>query len=246
MSPRRSKKDGGNRLAPQQNLSADREVTLTAAGTLSEDEKAPRIVDFLSVLIVAAAFQGWLLSSAAAGEPGTEAKRFVETFGSKVIDLLKAPGVDGEEREDRLRHLLYASLDLDGIGRYILGKHWHKATPEQRREYQALFARYALSLFSRKLTAERPERIAVVGLDANGGRDANGELQPVVHTRIEGGEEKALRWSWRLQQADGGYRATDLIMNGVSLAKTYRDEMSSMVGRLGIEGLLKVLWLKAG
>ena len=211
-----------------------------ASGTLSKGEKTPRVFDLLSVVIVAAALQGWFLSSAAASEPGSEAKRFVESFGSKVIDLLKAPGVDGEERQDRLRHLLYSSLDLDGIGRYILGEHWHEATPEQQREYQALFARYALSLFSRKLSAEKPERIAVVGLDAAG------DPQPVVHTRIEGGKGRSVRWSWRLQQADGGYRATDLIMNGVSLAKTYRAEMGSVVGRLGIEGLLKVLWLKAG
>ncbi len=234
MSPRGSEDASEKSGEPR----AKGEVALRPAGTLPKGETAQRVFNRLTVLIVAAAFQGWILSAAAA-EPGAEARRFVESFGSRVIDLLQAPGVDGDERKDRLRRLLYASLDLERIGRYILGDHWHEATPAQRREYQSLFARYVLSLFSRKLSAERPERIAVVGLDAGG------DLQPVVHTRIEGGEGKAQRWSWRLQRADGGYRATDLIMNGVSLAKTYRAEMGAVVGRLGIEGLLKVLWLKA-
>ena len=191
------------------------------------------------VIVAAGTLIGLVNSTAQAGEAETGAKRFVETLSSSMIAVLGAAEIDADEQAQRLRGLLDANVDLERIGRYILGKHWDEATPDQRREYQLLFANYALSLFSQRLVKERLEQIAVVGSD-NIARS-----QALVHTRIQRDRGKTMQWIWRVRRANDGFQAIDLIMNGVSLVKTYRSQIGSLVSNLGIDGLLTMLRIKS-
>ena len=194
---------------------------------------------FIIATAAFAAFFVMVSADARASGPETDARRFVEVFGNQVVALIKSPGISANEQQTRLRMLLLANVDFEGISRYILGDHWNESTPEQRRDYQSLFAKYALSLFSRTLLERGVEGFTVVGLDRLKGSEA------LVHTRIQQPQGKALQWSWQVHESNGRYRAVDLVMNGVSLANTYRAEIGSVVANLGIDGLLKILWIKS-
>lgn len=194
---------------------------------------------FIIAVVASAALVGLVGSSAQAGEPASGARRFIEQFGSRVVALVKSSDIGAEEQQKQLQVLLLDNVDFERIGRYILGDQWDKSTPEQRSQYQSLFAKYALSLFSRTLLNEGVDGFAVVGLDTLRGSQA------LVHTRIQKPRGEALQWSWQIRETNGRYRAVDLVMNGVSLVKTYRAEIASVVANLGMDGLLKILWIKS-
>ena len=193
---------------------------------------------FFLTIAAAMTLAGSLALPAQANEPVSEARRFVESLSTSMIAVLRSDQIGAEERVGRLHALLNANVDLDLIGRYILADHWNDATPDQREEYQSLFARYALSLFSRTLVRQKLEQIAVVGLSDVARSHA------LVHTRIRKERGETVDWSWRVRHADNRFQAVDLIMNGVSLARSYRSEIGSVVANLGIDGLLALLRIK--
>lgn len=194
---------------------------------------------FFIAVAAAAALVGSLGSIARAGEPEAEATHFVESLSSNMIAVLTAVEIDADERQGRLRNLLGSNVDLGLIGRYILGDYWEDATPDQRREYQSLFSSYALSVFSRTLIGESLEQVAILG------SDPMERSQALVHTLIRKARGETMRLSWRVRRADQRFQAIDLIMDGVSLARTYRSQIDSVVSNLGIGGLLKLLRIKA-
>lgn len=195
---------------------------------------------FVIAVVASAAIIGLFSPAAQAAEPAGDARSFVERFGSRVVALVKSSDIGVEEQQKRLQMLLLDNVDFERIGRYILGDHWSESTPEQRSEYQSLFVRYALALFSRTLLKEGVEGFAVVGQD-----NLKGSSQALVHTSIRNPRGETLKWSWQVDDSNGHFRAVDLVMNGVSLVKTYRAEIGSVVANLGMDGLLKILWIKS-
>ncbi len=195
---------------------------------------------FLIMFATTATLMGLAQSAAHAGEADTEASRFVESLSHSLVAVLHSAEFDADERAGRLREVLQSKVDLARIGRYVLGEHWDAATPEQRREYQSLFADYALSLVSRTLIEERFRQVAVVG------SKPIARSQALVHTRIERDRGEAMQWIWRLRRSSNDrFQAIDLIMNGVSLVRTYRSQIGSVVANLGIDGLIKILRIKS-
>jgi phospholipid transport system substrate-binding protein len=194
---------------------------------------------FALLIVAAAALVAGLGSPAGAGEPDCRAKRFVELFGKRMVALVQSPHLAAEERRSRLRDLVLDSVDLERMGRFILGDYWNESSPEQRSEFQSLFTSFALGRFSDKLARERFEGFMVTG------EDGLADSQALVHSRIETPQGEPLQWSWQVREADGHYRVVDLIVDGVSLANTYRAEIGSVASSFGVDGLLKILWIKS-
>ncbi|MCX5616791.1 ABC transporter substrate-binding protein [Bombella sp. TMW 2.2559] len=67
-----------------------------------------------------------------------EAKAFVGRFGSRLVTVLNS-NVPLAKKRDALLPLLRENVDVQGIGRYCLGRYWRVATPEQQKLYLELF-----------------------------------------------------------------------------------------------------------
>ena len=76
---------------------------------------------------------------------------FIETLGSEVIEMLSDPVLSKEDRIAEFRRLLVNGFDLRTIGRFILGRYWRRATPEQRREFELLFEDYIVATYAARL-----------------------------------------------------------------------------------------------
>jgi len=73
-----------------------------------------------------------------------EAKQYLEALGNDALSILGDNSVDLTTREDKVRTLMEDNLDLQLIGRFVLGRHWREASPEQREEYLELFEEFVL------------------------------------------------------------------------------------------------------
>lgn len=172
----------------------------------------------------------------AAAEPSTEkAAHFVEALGGEAVALLKSDGtMVPEKRQAALRDLIRNGFNLELTSQFVLGKHWARATPEQRTQFQDLFTEYLLNSYARHLGAVRAETLTVVASHAVGDKDI------LVETSVEGADGMT-RPVWRVRAQGDQYKIIDVSVDGVSMALTQRREFASVVNRVGLEGLLQML-----
>ena len=164
-----------------------------------------------------------------------DAAQFINQLGNQAIDTLRATNLTLDQREARFRGLLSQGFDLRFIGRFVLGRYWRGATPDQQNDYIALYGEYLLQIYAARLGGYSGETLTVIGA-----RRAN-DKDIVVSTRLDRPSGFSIAADWRVRVIDGRYRIIDIAVEGVSMAFTQRSEFASVVKRDGIDGLLAVL-----
>ncbi|MBT4688969.1 MAG: ABC transporter substrate-binding protein, partial [Rhodospirillaceae bacterium] len=99
------------------------------------------------------------------------ASAFIADLASQAIKILQSSSDKIERREEKFRGLLSTGFDMPFIARFVLGKHWRKATPQQRADYQALFAEYLLKSYSRRMGGYSGETFTVAAARPAGKKD---------------------------------------------------------------------------
>ena len=160
----------------------------------------------------------------------------IEKLGAEVIAILEDSSKSKDQRVAYFRDLLARDLDIPLIARFVTGKHWKPASPEQRRSYLEVFSAFVVQTYSARLG------------DANVGAIQVLETRPVgksdilVRTRVVQSHGAPLRADWRLTNRDGTFRILDLSVEGISMALTLRQEFSSVLRREGgVDGLIAIL-----
>jgi phospholipid transport system substrate-binding protein len=164
------------------------------------------------------------------------ARALIEEVSAEVLTILSDQSRGNRQKFDALVGLLDEPIDLDLVGRLILGRYWRTADDGQRQQYLELFREYALANLASKLHLYQGQSFEVTGAKVVSDKDA------LVTSRILSAGEPPLQVDWRLrEQNDGGLVTIDLIVEGVSLIVTLRSEFAAVIERLGFEGLLAEL-----
>jgi len=186
--------------------------------------------------LVVALFMAFLAAPPLAAEPSAKAAReLVENVGEKVLAVLEDEGLSDRQKFDHLVDLLEGPIDLDLVGRLILGHHWRTASAQQQEQYLELFREYALANLSSKLHLYAGQDFEITDAKVLNRHDA------MVTTQITGTEGPPLNVDWRLRERDSKLVAIDVIVEGVSLIVSQRSEFGSVIERHGIDGLLSEL-----
>lgn len=189
----------------------------------------------LSASAAAAVFNSAPAWAQAAPDTVQAAARFIDALGRQAIAVLRQNQGTLEQREAALRAILSRNFDLPFIGRFVMGRHWRRASAEQRAEYQAVFADWLLQTYARRLGGYSNEAFEVGGARAAGKKDV------LVKTRISRPSGPPIIADWRVRATDGQFRIIDIMVEGVSMAITQRSDFSAVIRRRGIAGLLQIL-----
>ncbi len=182
-----------------------------------------------AILIVA------LSAAGAARATVNDASYFINQLGNQAINTLRATNLTLDQREARFRGLLSQSFDLRFIGRFVLGRYWRDATPDQKNDYIALYGEYLLQTYSARLGGYSGETLTITGA-----RRAN-DKDIVVSTVLARPSGRPIAADWRVRMSDGRYRIIDIMIEGISMAITQRSEFASVTQRGGLDGLLSSL-----
>ena len=164
------------------------------------------------------------------------ARALIEEISAEVLTILSDQNRGVQQKFDDLVVLLDEPIDLDLVGRLILGRHWRTADDGQRQQYLELFREYALANLASKLHLYQGQSFEVTGAKVVSDKDA------LVTSRILSDGQPPLQVDWRLREQKGGGLVTiDLIVEGVSLIVTLRSEFASVIERQGFDGLLAEL-----
>ena len=196
-----------------------------------------RLRPFLLALVLAAAFS----INAVAQQAQADTEKFIASLGDRALQVLVVDSQSEAEREDAFRGLLSEGFDLRLISRYALGRYWRRATKEQRAEYAKLFEDFIVETYVARLSEYSGETLKVVGSRPD-------DQDTIVHSEIVRDGRPPIRVDWRVRNGDEQLKIIDVVVEGVSMLLTQRDEFASVIQRSGgnVEGLLERLREKSG
>ncbi|MEE8332254.1 MAG: ABC transporter substrate-binding protein [Alphaproteobacteria bacterium] len=191
------------------------------------------MVVIAGVMVIAANFSS---PAAAEGPDG-----FIRVMGQEAIDSLTSKELSRSERQDRFRAILQRSFDIRVIARFTLGRYWRRASKPQRKEYVQLFEDFIVQAY-----AARFEGYSGGGFEVGRMRSIN-DKERLVLTNILLDDGRKIPVHWRVRGIEN-YRVIDVVVEGVSMAITQRDEFSSIINQHGgkVDGLLVALRKKTG
>ncbi len=175
-------------------------------------------------------------AAAAPDVANSNAYTFMNELWSQALDLLnkKRPVA---ERQARFRELFHKDFDSPGIARFVLGRYWRTATPEEQKEFLKLFDDYVVYVYTARLSDFEGEQFKITGTRTDG------DATLVSTDVITPGAPQPLKVDWRLVNDDGAYKITDVIVDGVSMLITQRSEFALVIQRHGgqVQGLLNLM-----
>ena len=158
---------------------------------------------------------------------------FVERLSDEATAVLVDASLSRAQRKAVFREMMQAYFDVDLISRVVLGKHWRSASDETRRAYRGLFESYVLTVYGRRL-----EGYAGETLEVGRARD-KGKKGVFVASRLNRPQGAPWEVVWRLRRDGGTYRIVDVIVEGVSMVVTQRNEFDTVIRQGGgLESLL--------
>ena len=167
-----------------------------------------------------------------------EADVFVQSTVNRAAKTLGG-GLTKEERIEKLKEIAKDTVDITGIGFYSLGKHRKNLSKEQLENYKIVFEAYFLKSFSSRLAEySNPE------IEVNSKNIINANYTIVSSTLVATDSRPEVKIEWRVYTKDpDNLLLRDLIIEGLSLARTQKEEFSSIINSNDgkIEALLKNL-----
>ena len=153
-----------------------------------------------------------------------EPAEFVQSLVDEASKIL-IKNISKEEKIKRLRSIAIKSVDIKGIGMYTLGSHRKKLTDSQKEEYHNLFNNYFLKSFSSRLADYTDPKINVVSQEK-----LNDKYTIVSSILVATEKTPEVKINWRVYTKNpDNPLIRDLIIEGLSLARTQKEEFNSVI-----------------
>ena len=157
-----------------------------------------------------------------------EADVFVQSTVNRASDTLSGNKTK-EERIEELKQIALDTVDIKGIGFYSLGKHRKNLTSDKKKEYSKVFKDYFLNSFSSRL-AEYSNPV----IEVNSKEKINENYTIVSSTLAATDKRPAIKIDWRIYTKNPDKPLIrDLIIEGLSLARTQKEEFNSIIQGAG-------------
>lgn len=146
---------------------------------------------------------------------------FVSNLGDGVLAAMRNADTTTAQQW-RFRQVYRQYFDTEASARAALGSYWQQATEQQRQEFVNRYEDYVVITYSLPLGQIDPQSFKVLGSQP----DQEGVI---VRSRIDG--VVPLRVDWRLNPTAVGYKVTNVIVDGIDMARLQRSEMLSVIQR---------------
>lgn len=170
-----------------------------------------------------------LAAPAHAADKGKRAEGFISTLSTKAIALVSNKEMDVDSKREGFATLLNDGFDMRWIGQFVLGRNWNLATPEQRTEYLDLFEKIIVYTYSKRFNDYSGQQVAVTG------HQLGKRKYVFVRSRIFNPERagSSINVTWRLLPRDETFKIVDVVIEGVSMGVSQRNEYNSVIQRNG-------------
>jgi phospholipid transport system substrate-binding protein len=164
----------------------------------------------------------------------------IQSAASAMLKDLDAHRAEYRQDPQKVHHLvdqvLLPHFDTEYAARLVLGRHWNTATPEQRQAFVDAFYKSLLSNYGDALVDFTADRLRV--FPYNG--DPKADFATVrTSVRKSDGTQEAVNYS--LRHTDQGWKAWDVVIEGISYVKSFRDDFGAQIDQQGLDAVIKRL-----
>ena len=149
-------------------------------------------------------------------------------FIQEIVDEAKKVLVDTNSKEvkrKKLSEMALETVDIKGVAYYSLGNYRKELSDEQMKEYLSLFEKYFLKSFTSRLTDYSEPKIEVLSTEV-----LNPKYTIVKSLLLATDKKPAVNIEWRVYTKNPDRPLIrDLIIEGLSLARTQKEEFSSVI-----------------
>ncbi len=176
---------------------------------------------------IAAAFGFWVCVATpfppAQADAFTDgAQKFIGALGDRAQNSLLVKNITLEERQTRFRELMLDTFDLHGVGKWVLGRYWRRASRNERQQYLKLFEDFIIATYTKRFKAYTDAKLQINNTTSK-------KSSAFVKSQINRSSAKPIRIVWRVKFTDGKYQIVDIVVEGVSWIQTQRSEFVSVI-----------------
>lgn len=189
-----------------------------------------------SVRWIAGAAAVALFLSTVSAQAGTrEAEAFVKQRGADAIKVLSTPGLTDQQYMREFNDFVDKSFDVPAMAQFALGVYLRQANEQQRTEYLKLYRDYFVGTYAARFRTFSGEAFEVTGTRAIN------ETESLVQSRIvRPGNQAPINVDWHVRE-NSAPKVVDMIIEGLRLGVTLRDEFSGVIQSGGLDALFRAL-----
>jgi phospholipid transport system substrate-binding protein len=175
-----------------------------------------------------------------AGVDASAPAKLIQTAASAMLKDLDSHRAEYKANPGKVHGLvdqvLLPHFDSAYSARLVLGKHWRDANDDQRKRFVDAFYRSLLNNYGDALVDFTADKLQV--LPYNGDPKAD---NATVKTKVKRSDGSSVAVDYALHKTDDGWKAWDVIIEGISYVRSFREDFDSEIDSKGIDEVIKRL-----
>ena len=140
---------------------------------------------------------------------------------------------DPEKLDALVANVLLPNFDVDYAARLVLGQPWKTATADQRQRFVKAFYHSLLTNYGNALINFTAGNFTVLPY-----RGDPGDTQATVRTEVKKSDGSKVPVNFTLHKTDQGWKAWDVVIDGISYVKSFKTDFASEVEQKGLDELI--------
>lgn len=175
----------------------------------------------------------------------TAPDKMVESTATQLLKDIEANRDAYRKDPAKLRQaidrILLPNFDTEYAARLVLAKHWRTASPQQRKDFVDAFYQNMLNHYGHYLIDFTADRMKVFPYQGSADDKA-----PTVRTEVRKDDGSKVQVVYVLHQTDAGWKAFDVIIEGISYVKSFRTDFGSEIEANGLDSVIQRLRTQEG
>jgi phospholipid transport system substrate-binding protein len=143
---------------------------------------------------------------------------------------------DPAKLDSLVANVLLPHFDTEYAARLVLGKTWRTATPDQRKRFVDAFYHSLLRNYGNALLNFTADRFVILPY-----RGDPAETMATVRTEVKKSTGERVPVNFSLRKTDEGWKAWDVVIDGVSYVKSFRTDFASEIEQKGLDEVINRL-----
>ncbi len=150
---------------------------------------------------------------------------FTKKLADDIIEDVLSANIPDEEKLKIFHDRFQKDLDIQTIGKHVTGVYWRKASKTEQDEFLVAFLDFATKSWADKFNLYTGQKIDFTGIqEAKSG-------QFFVSSSVQGNPPAEVLW--RIKKSGDTYKITDIVIEGVSMVTSYRNEYVAFLHKNG-------------
>ena len=166
----------------------------------------------------------------------SNAEQLIQSTTENAKAIILDNNIKIEEKKKKIEQIASRVVDVDGLSRFTLGSSKKDLTNEQLKIYTKTFRIFFAKNISSRLQNYSDQNIEVIG-----SKKISENYVLVKSKMVSKKEKQEIKIDWRVFKIKDKLVIRDLVIEGLSLAKTQREEFNSILTSKGFDGLIASL-----